>query len=184
MEKVIIAGSAGSPNNVIKILKINQKLNIPILLCIHFSKNAIENFAHNIKNETGHEVIIVKNPIKLKPAVYLAEGGKDLLLKTSEIVNSGIYKDTKTHPSIEVLLNSIAKLNDKNFHIFILGGLGNDGAKIAKTLEEKGIKFYIEKNPSFEYLTNNFLKNLKYHKILGLEEMKNEIIKINKKRRW
>ncbi|MBB6062004.1 two-component system chemotaxis response regulator CheB [Thermosipho japonicus] len=183
MEKIVIIGSAGSPNNVIKLLKINQKLNIPILLCIHFEKSAIENFANSIKKETGHEIFIVSGPKTLKSGLYIAEGGKDLVFKTNRVLMSGVYKKTKTHPSIEILLNSIEKLNDKNFHIFVLSGLGNDGANIAQSLEQKGVKFYIEKKPLFDYLPRSFLNNLKNYLHLTINEMKNIIIQINEKRR-
>lgn len=184
MHKVIIIGSAGSPNEIIDILNLKENLNIPIIICIHFFKNAVESYAEHIKRSTKHDVIIVEKDEKINNGIFIAEGGKDIIFKNKTTITSTTNNSTKVHPSIEHLLSSILKIKDNEISIFVLSGLGNDGAKYARKLEDIGVKFFIEKNPKFEYLPKSFSENLKNSEYLTIEQMKEKIKFINSKRRW
>lgn len=166
MNKVIIVGSAGSPNIAVHIVKINEILNIPIIICIHFTGSAMQTFANHIALETRQDVIVVNKPTELKGAIYLPEGNKDLVFVEENIVNS-IETESKIHPSISKLFQSLVKYGDKNTTIIVLGGLGDDGKDYAKILKEKGVRFIIEKSPRFPYLPQNIAKELeaRYEKL-------------------
>ncbi|HOL04348.1 MAG TPA: chemotaxis protein CheB, partial [Fervidobacterium sp.] len=60
MKKFIIVGSAGSPPDVLEILKIGEKLKIPVIVCLHFTGSVMETFAQHIANETNHDVEVVQ----------------------------------------------------------------------------------------------------------------------------
>ncbi|WP_448374312.1 chemotaxis protein CheB [Fervidobacterium sp.] len=186
MKKVIIVGSAGSPNQAIEILKINQKLEIPVIICIHFTSSAMETFANHIKSETGNEVNIVSSTTYLKPGIYLPEGGKDMVFIEENIVNviDETVSSETIHPSISALFKSLQKYANKNFIIIVLGGLGDDGSKYAKILRDSGVRFIVEKFPKFSYLPNNIAIQLgeRYEKF-EIEKIKEVLKSINTKER-
>lgn len=178
---MIIVGSAGSPNIAIRILKINENLNIPIIICIHFTGNAMETFANHIALETNQDVVIVRKPTELKGAIYLPDGGKDLVFVSENIVNS-IETENKIHPSISKLFQSLVKYDCTNTTIIVLGGLGDDGKEYAKNLKDKGARFIIEKSPKFPYLPQNITKELEARcENLEIEKMRDLIKYLNAK---
>ncbi|MCX7654380.1 MAG: chemotaxis protein CheB [Fervidobacterium sp.] len=183
LNKVIVVGSAGSPNVAIRIVKIDMVLNIPIIVCIHFTGSAMETFANHIILETGHNVIVVQKPTELKPGIYLPEGGKDLIFLSENIVNS-VESEKTVHPSISKLFQSLVKYGSNNTTIIVLGGLGDDGREYAKILKDKGVRFIIEKSPRFPYLPENISKELdmRYEK-LEIEEIIDVIKNLNTKLR-
>lgn len=162
MKTAIIVGSAGSPNKAVEILKIDEELQIPVIICIHFTGAAMETFANHIKAETKNEVTIVKSLTQLDKGVYLPEGGKDIIFVERNIVNVIENEKSKEsiHPSISALFKSLQRYADKSFTIIVLGGLGDDGAKYAKDLKNMGVRFLIEKFPKFPYLPNNIAAQL------------------------
>ncbi|AMW33748.2 two-component system, chemotaxis family, response regulator CheB [Fervidobacterium changbaicum] len=161
-KKVIIVGSAGSPSVAVDILKIEEKLNIPVVVVIHFTSSAIPTFAQHIHSETGHDVTIVDGLTILEPGIYLPEGGKDLVFVNEETVTVIDEQTSKesVHPSISALFKSLRKVANPDFTIIVLGGLGNDGAEYVKELKAKGVKFVIEKTPKFPYLPDNIARQL------------------------
>jgi two-component system chemotaxis response regulator CheB len=177
--KVIIVGSAGSPNIAIELLKVKQELYIPVIICIHFSGNVMETYANHIVSETMHPVYIVKAPMELTQGIYLPQGGKDIVFVTENIVNS-VDSEYKVHPSISKLFESLVKFADNNVTIIVLGGLGDDGKDYAKKLKSKWVRFIIEKKPQFPYLPENIAKELesRYEKVEH-EKIKEIIIGIN-----
>ncbi len=178
--KIIIVGSAGSPNVAVNLLKINERLNIPVIICIHFTSSAMETFANHIEIETGHIVKIVDKPTSMKNEIYLPKGGKDIIFISENTLNS-VESEYKTHPSISKLFESLVKYADDKIIIIVLGGLGDDGKDYAKALRNKGVKFVIEKNPRFSYLPNNIVKELEArYELAEQNEIKDIIIRINR----
>lgn len=182
LNKIIIVGSAGSPNIAIRIVKINETLNIPVIICIHFTGSAMETFANHIALETGQDVIVVKKPTELKGAIYLPEGSKDLVFMAENIVNS-VETESKIHPSISKLFQSLVKYGSKDTTIIVLGGLGDDGKEYAKMLKDKGVRFIIEKSPRFPYLPQNIAKELEArYENLEIEKIADVVKYLNGKR--
>ncbi|ABS60764.1 chemotaxis protein CheB [Fervidobacterium nodosum] len=178
--KVIIVGSAGSPNVAVNLLKINEKLNIPVIICIHFTSSAMETFANHIEIETGHIVKIVDQPTPIKNEIYLPKGGKDIIFISENTLNS-VESEYKVHPSISKLFESLVKYADDKTTIIVLGGLGDDGKDYAKILRNKGVKFVIEKSPRFPYLPNNIAKELEMrYEQAEQSRIKDIIIRINR----
>lgn len=181
MDRLIIVGSAGSPNEAVELLKINENLNIPTIICIHFTGGAMETFAYHIELTTRHSTIIVTKPTELKPGVYLPEGGKDIVFLSENIVNS-VQGSGNVHPSISHLFESLVKFENNNSIIIVLGGLGDDGKEYARTLKEKGARFIIQKYPRFPYLPENIARTLqeRYEK-MELSKIKELIINLNRR---
>ncbi|QIV78249.1 chemotaxis protein CheB [Fervidobacterium pennivorans] len=179
-KKIIIVGSAGSPQQAIEILKLNEELNFPVIVNIHFTSSAIETFAQHIRSETNQKVTIVRGPVFLEPGVYIPEGGKDLIFlseNTITVVDETTSKET-VHPSISVLFSSMKKFANEDFAVVVLSGLGSDGAEHAAELKKKGVLFIIERTPKFPYLTENIARQLgESYKRLEIEKIR-EMLKM------
>ncbi|HCI28760.1 MAG TPA: chemotaxis protein CheB [Fervidobacterium sp.] len=159
MRKIIIVGSAGSPPDVIEILKFGEKLKMPVIVCVHFTGSVIETFAEHIQKETNHEVEIVTGRTLLQPKVYLPSGGKDIVFINDKMVDV-LQSSSKVHPSISTLFASMEKYASRESIVIILSGLGDDGKDFANNLQKSGVKFIIQKNPRFRYLPENISRVL------------------------
>uniref|UniRef100_A0A7V4NEB5 protein-glutamate methylesterase n=1 Tax=Fervidobacterium pennivorans TaxID=93466 RepID=A0A7V4NEB5_FERPE len=179
-KKVIIVGSAGSPSQAVEILKLDEELNFPVIVNIHFTSSAIETFAQHIRSETNQKVTVVREPVFLEPGVYIPEGGKDLIFLSENVisvVDETTSKET-VHPSISVLFRSMKKFANKDFAVIVLGGLGSDGAEHVSELKKKGVYFMIERAPKFPYLPGNIAKQLgERYERLEIERMR-EMLKM------
>ncbi|APT72517.1 chemotaxis protein [Thermosipho sp. 1063] len=179
MNKIIIVGSAGSPNNAVELVNINKKLNVPVIINIHFTGKFMESFAEHIRNTTHQNVMIVNNITELSQGIFLPAGGKSLIFISKDKVKSVEDKSTITHPSINTLFRSLIKYASSNFLIFVLSGLGNDGQQYIEQLQNKNVKFFIQKDANFNYLPNSYIRKNKNFTLLTLEKMKNIIVSLN-----
>ncbi|ODN30388.1 chemotaxis protein CheB [Fervidobacterium thailandense] len=159
MKRVIIVGSAGSPTQVIELLKFGEPVYFPIVLCIHLTSAVIETFAEHITRETQLPTVVVNGPTKLTNGIHLPAGGKDIIFLTRDLVT---VKEGpgKIHPSISMLFLSLKKVADENFIVIVLGGLGDDGKNEAKSLLKKKVRFLIQEDAEFPYLPRNIHREL------------------------
>jgi len=177
---VLIGASAGGPNSILKILSgVKGKLHFPVVIAVHTMASQIENLASLIKKNSDHEVVLVKKKEKLRNAVYLPEGGKDIILISNEIVSISEANSNIT-PSIDKLFSSVKNIQDARLYIFLLGGLGNDGVKALEEVETlRNIQIYIQNDAKFPYIPLNAMKKLSRYQEMSLSEMINEMDKLN-----
>ncbi|HOV54174.1 MAG TPA: chemotaxis protein CheB [Fervidobacterium sp.] len=180
MKKFIIVGSAGSPPDVLEILKIGEKLKIPVIICLHFTGSVMETFAQHIANETNHDVEVVQKCTALDAKVYLPEGEKDIAFVNNEIIT--VHKSqSKVHPSISVLFESMKKCDPRDFVVVVLGGLGDDGKEYVGDLRKSGVRFIIQKNPKFKYLPENISEALEEHcEKMEVEKIRELLLTLNR----
>ncbi|SHN68938.1 chemotaxis protein CheB [Fervidobacterium gondwanense] len=183
MRKFIIVGSAGSPSQAVEILKIEERLNVPVIICIHFTASVMETFAEHLRNDTGHKVEIVTKPTRIEDKIYLPEGNKDIVFISENIITVMDSEKTGTsvHPSISALFKSLIRYGDSETVIAVLGGLGDDGARETSELKKRGVRFIIEKLPRFPYLPDNIAQNLgeRYEKF-EIEKIRSVLKELNK----
>ncbi|MGB9795335.1 chemotaxis protein CheB [Fervidobacterium gondwanense] len=183
MRKFIIVGSAGSPSQAVEILKIEERLNIPVIICIHFTASVMETFAEHLRSDTGHDVEIVTKPTKLENKIYLPQGNKDIVFISENVVSvvDGEATGKSIHPSISALFKSLIRYGSSETVIAVLGGLGDDGARETSELKKRGVRFIIEKLPRFPYLPDNIAQNLgeRYEKF-EIEKIRSVLKELNK----
>lgn len=171
MKKVVIVGSAGSPNDAVELLKAHRH-SFAAVLCIHFTASAMEAFAQHIKRETKSEVSIVRSPMTVERRIYLPDGGKDLIFLDGNTL-AVTLSDGKTHPSISVLFRSMLKVANGDFLVVVLGGLGDDGKEHVGELQSKGVRFIFQKDAKFSYLPRNLSEvSVKPREFLDLPSIK------------
>lgn len=146
IEAVLIGSSTGGPKSLMKIIpKIPSDFEVPVFIVQHMQSTFTKSLADylreisevNIKEaEEGEEV--------KKGNIYMAPGGKHLVLKKGSIMSRyvmGLNDDPPVNfckPSIDVFFESAASVIRDNVISVILTGMGRDGTKGVGALKEKG----------------------------------------------
>jgi two-component system, chemotaxis family, protein-glutamate methylesterase/glutaminase len=138
---VVIGGSAGSFQGVVKILaQLPKGFPLPIIMCLHRLKHVRNGFveALSIKSvvqvtEPNDKENIKKGNIYLAPANYhmSVELGNHFALSTEEMVNN-------SRPSIDITLGTCAFAYKEKLVGILLSGANKDGALGMKYIHDRG----------------------------------------------
>jgi two-component system, chemotaxis family, protein-glutamate methylesterase/glutaminase len=138
---VVIGGSAGSFQGVVKILaQLPKGFPLPIIMCLHRLKHVRNGFveALSIKSfaqvtEPNDKENIKKGGVYLAPANYhmSVELGHYFALSTEEMVNN-------SRPAIDITLGTSAFVFKERLIGILLSGANRDGAQGMKNIHEKG----------------------------------------------
>jgi len=138
---VVIGGSAGSFQGVVKILsQLPKGFPLPIIMCLHRLKHVRNGFveALSIKSvvqvtEPNDKEAIKKGSVYLAPANYhmSVELGNYFALSTEEMVNN-------SRPSIDITLGTCAYVYKEKLVGILLSGANRDGAVGMKNIHERG----------------------------------------------
>ncbi len=137
---VVIGGSAGSFQGVVKILaQLPKGFPLPIIMCLHRLKHVRNGFveALSIKSvvqvtEPNDKENIKKGSIYLAPANYhmSVELGNHFALSTEEMVNN-------SRPAIDITLGSCAFVYKEKLVGILLSGANRDGALGMKQIHDR-----------------------------------------------
>jgi two-component system chemotaxis response regulator CheB len=138
---VVIGGSAGSFQGVVKILsQLPKGFPLPIIMALHRLKHVRNGFveALSIKSvvqvtEPNDKETIKKGSVYLAPANYhmSVELGNNFALSTEEMVNN-------SRPAIDITLSSCAFVYKEKLLGILLSGANRDGALGMKHIHERG----------------------------------------------
>lgn len=138
---VVIGGSAGSFQGVVKILsQLPKGFPLPIIMCLHRLKHVRNGFveALSIKSvvqvtEPNDKESIKKGSVYLAPANYhmSVELGNHFALSTEEMVNN-------SRPAIDITLSTCAFVYKEKLLGILLSGANRDGALGMKHIHERG----------------------------------------------
>ncbi len=141
-QKIIaIACSAGGPKALAAILsKIPKDFKYPIIVAQHMALGSAEEFVHWLNVESTIPVEMVKkNKALEKGKVHICPPENDWEIKPEHkgyavpIKSSHLY-----NPSCDVLLSSIARTYGKKAVGIILNGMGKDGVKGIRAIQNYG----------------------------------------------
>ncbi len=175
-ELVVIGGSAGSIDAVLKILKnLRADFAIPIIIVLHRKASHEEYFVSIFQKKTKLKVKEAEGREKIEPGVIyivppdyhlLIEDDKTLTLDVSEKVNY-------SRPSIDITLECAADAFKEKLIGIILTGANADGAKgLAKIKSKKGLA--IVQNPEtaeVNTMPKEAIKSTAIDHILDLEDI-------------
>lgn len=138
---VVIGGSAGSFQGVVKILsQLPKGFPLPIIMCLHRLKHVRNGFveALSIKSvvqvtEPNDKEAIKKGSVYLAPANYhmSVELGNNFALSTEGMINN-------SRPAIDITLSSCAFVYKEKLLGILLSGANKDGALGMKHIHERG----------------------------------------------
>jgi two-component system, chemotaxis family, protein-glutamate methylesterase/glutaminase len=138
---VVIGGSAGSFQGVVKILsQLPKGFPLPIIMCLHRLKHVRNGFveALSIKSvvqvtEPNDKETIKRGGVYLAPANYhmSVELGHYFALSTEEMVNN-------SRPAIDITLSTCAFVYKERLVGILLSGANKDGALGMKAIHDRG----------------------------------------------
>jgi two-component system chemotaxis response regulator CheB len=138
---VVIGGSAGSFQGVVKILsQLPKGFPLPIIMCLHRLKHVRNGFveALSIKSvlqvtEPNDKETIKKGGVYLAPANYhlSVELGNNFALSTEEMINN-------SRPAIDITLGTCAFVYKEKLIGILLSGANRDGALGMKHINDRG----------------------------------------------
>jgi two-component system, chemotaxis family, protein-glutamate methylesterase/glutaminase len=138
---VVIGGSAGSFQGVVKILsQLPKGFPLPIIMCLHRLKHVRNGFveALSIKSvvqvtEPNDKENIKKGNVYLAPANYhmSVELGNYFALSTEEMVNN-------SRPAIDITLSTSAFVYKEKLIGILLSGANRDGGAGMKAIHDRG----------------------------------------------
>src|SRR6187455_3148329 len=138
---VVIGGSAGSFQGVVKILaQLPQGFPLPIIMCLHRLKHVRNGFVEALSIKSVVQVTepfdkenIKKGSVYLAPANYhmSVELGLSFSLSTEEMVNN-------SRPAIDITLGTCAYVYKDKLIGILLSGANKDGALGMKHIRDRG----------------------------------------------
>ena len=138
---VVIGGSAGSFQGVVKILsQLPKGFPLPIIMCLHRLKHVRNGFVEALSIKSISQVTephdkenIKKGGIYLAPANYhmSVELGHYFALSTEEMVNN-------SRPAIDITLGTAAFVFKEKLIGILLSGANRDGALGMKMIKDRG----------------------------------------------
>jgi two-component system chemotaxis response regulator CheB len=138
---VVIGGSAGSFQGVVKILsQLPKGFPLPIIMALHRLKHVRHGFVEALSlksvvqvTEPNDKEAIKKGAIYLAPANYhmSIELGNNFALSTEEMVNN-------SRPAIDITLGTSAYVYKDKLIGILLSGANKDGASGMKQIKDRG----------------------------------------------
>lgn len=185
---LIAIGSSTGGTEAIKCILERLPENIPpIVIVQHIPPIFSQAFAERLNKIMPFEVVEAKNHQIIKEnCVYIAPGDKQMsIVKENQALVIKITDEGKRNnhrPSVDVLFDSIEKLNLSKIIGIILTGMGNDGAAGLKKLKDAGAKTIAQNEESCVVfgMPREAIKLNAAHFIEPIEHISNKIIEISK----
>ncbi|GAB4408797.1 MAG: chemotaxis response regulator protein-glutamate methylesterase [Bacteriovoracaceae bacterium] len=145
---ILIGSSTGGPEALSTIFKgIVSNINVPVLIVQHMPALFTEKLAHMLNKLCPHATIR-EAKIGDRPKageVLIAPGDFHMTLEKDGTI--GLNQNEKVcfvRPSVNVLLDSVAKNFDSQIAVFILTGMGDDGAAGLKNLPPQKTYYFAQ----------------------------------------
>ncbi len=171
MELLVIAGCLGGIAPLYVLLsKIPENIPVPIIILQHIEDLFSEVLAEDLNKYTKLEVKEAKDGDELQNGIaYLAPGNFHIQVQKKDGVNIiGLNKQSGVagfRPSIDILLDSVARQFGQNSLTVFLSGGGGDGTEGAKVIDVIGGQIIVQNKQSS--LLSDFNWNLHVH---GIQE--------------
>lgn len=136
---IVIGASTGGPKALLEVISsLPRDLPATVLIVQHMPEGFTESLAERLNWQTSLEVKEAKDGDKLKPGVvYIAPGNQHMKVNGKKVHLTNGVKINYTRPSIDVLMESVAKHYGPNAIGVIMTGMGQDGANGMKAIKER-----------------------------------------------
>jgi two-component system chemotaxis response regulator CheB len=126
-----IGSSTGGPQVLSAILgSLPADFPIPILAVQHMPSGFVEGLVRWLDGEVSIPVGLARDEMELQPGVWVAPDDLHLELRpTMRLATDSDRRGSRHHPSIDVLLRSLAKSAAAEAVAVVLTGMGRDGAE-------------------------------------------------------
>lgn len=143
---VVIGASTGGPGALEHILcNLPANLAIPVLVAQHMPARFLESFAERLNERTQLRVKIATKGEPVQPGiVYVAPGDANMKIENSLLNGKPMVSFTTksfqefNNPSVDCLMESVARIYGKKAFGVLLTGMGKDGAQGMKQIFDSG----------------------------------------------
>jgi two-component system chemotaxis response regulator CheB len=143
-EHIVAIGTSTGGTQALESVLTQLPTNAPgIVIVQHMPEKFTASFAERLNSLCDINVREAQNNDRVLPGqALIAPGGKHMLLKRSgaqyqvEVIDGPLVN--RHRPSVDVLFRSVAKFAGKNAVGFILTGMGDDGARGLKEMQDAG----------------------------------------------
>jgi two-component system chemotaxis response regulator CheB len=144
-DMIVIGVSTGGPEALSHILpELPASFPVPIIIVLHMPQFFTQSMAQELDHKSEMRVKEAEDgEMVQKGSVYLARGGKHLLIKRKDLDQFMLYHDDGPEvngckPSVDVFFESVEKVMKQKIIAIILTGMGEDGVKGISRLKERG----------------------------------------------
>jgi two-component system chemotaxis response regulator CheB len=146
---IVIGASTGGPKALLEIISslprdlpacvlVVQDLPACVLVVQHMPEGFTESLAERLNWQASLEVKEAIDGDKLKPGVvYIAPGNQHMIVDGNKVQLTNGVKVNYSRPSIDVLMESVAKHYGQNVIGVLMTGMGQDGAKGLKAIKDR-----------------------------------------------
>lgn len=143
---IVIGISTGGPQALHRIFsEIRKPLSVPLLIVQHIPPSFSEALADSLREKNNLPVFEAKNGDLLEAGkVFIAPGGKHMKVgmepatRQFRVIVTADHPENNCRPSIDYLLRSVALHFRGKVAVFIMTGMGNDGAAGAGLVRRAG----------------------------------------------
>jgi two-component system chemotaxis response regulator CheB len=145
-----ICASTGGPPLLLELFSaLPRPFPLPLLLVQHISHGFEDGFARWLSDSSGQMVKIASSGQRLEAGVWLAPGGRHLMLASATRMDLPPGKASDIHcPSGNPLFESLAQHLGPNAAGVVLTGMGDDGATGLLSLKQAGGVTIVQDEPS------------------------------------
>ncbi|MGN7613766.1 chemotaxis protein CheB [Magnetococcales bacterium HHB-1] len=149
-----IGSSSGGPSTLAVFLSnLRRPLDIPIVICQHFTPQFSDGFVQWLQEETQHPTLLVKRSVTPQPGmIYIApcDANLRLSLKGSLYITPATPEQTQL-PDINLFFTDMARVLGVHACGIILTGMGDDGADGIKAIHQVKGQTFIQSPQSAIY---------------------------------
>lgn len=130
IDALMIGASTGGPNVLTQIVKsLPANLSIPVFIVQHMPEGFTASFSKRMNSLAKVPVVEAENRMLIKAGtVYLAPGGKHMIVRNKRIQLLDTAKVHSVKPAVDPLFESVVNHYGRNTLGVILTGMGRDGA--------------------------------------------------------
>jgi len=172
---IIIGGSAGSLDILLKVLPFIDKLTVALVIVLHRKNSDDMMLEELIGKKSSFPVVEVEDKIALEPGfIYVAPSDYHLLFEKNYLLSLDISeKINYSRPSIDVSFESAAEVFGPMLTGILLSGANSDGTEGLKTIKNFGGITVVQDPDTAEipFMPNYAIQNANPDYTLGIEEI-------------
>lgn len=179
VEAVVIGASTGGPKMLTALIKtLPSTLSVPIFIVQHMPAGFTASFAKRLNTLADVTVVEAEQDMVIEPGtVYLAPGGRHMVINGSRIKLLDTAKVHSVKPAIDPMFHSAIDVYGRNILAVIMTGMGRDGAQGCVEVKNAG-GYVIAQNEATSVvygMPKSAVETGAVDAILSIDEIINEI---------
>lgn len=139
-EAIVIGASTGGPKMLTNLIQsLPSTLPIPIFIVQHMPEGFTASFAKRLNTISAVQVVEAEANMAIKNGtVYIAPGGKHMVIERGKIALLDTAKINSVKPAIDPMFESATQVYGANVLAVVMTGMGKDGAQGSLQVKKAG----------------------------------------------